>query len=325
MTNQDMIIFSMDFDSKGGGKQLYGDDVTKLLKDKRLAWVHLDANHKGTRVWLEENVDYLDHIILDALLANETRPRVIEFDEGMLLILRGVNLNENADPEDMISLRIWIDPHRIITMRRRKLKSVEDIKLRLEEGKGPKNAGDFLATMCLRLFERMEPVILSMNESIDDIEEKILDNPDIRERGEIIDLRKKAIILRRYVMPQRDVMATLKNTEQGWIETNHRRKLQEGQDRIIRYLEDLDMIRERAQIVKDELASILADRMNKNMYVLSVIAAIFLPLGFLTGMFGINIGGMPGVDSPYAFGIFTVALIAIVFLQIVLFKKMKWF
>ncbi len=325
MTQQEQIIFSMDFNGKGGGKQLHGDDITRLLKDNKLAWVHLDANHKDTRGWLEENVDYLDNIILDALLAEETRPRVVEFETGMLLILRGVNLNENADPEDMISLRIWIDPHRIITMRKRKLKAVEDIKLKMEEGKGPKNAGDFLAILCLRLFERMEPVILNMNEGIDDIEERILDHPDINERGEIVDLRKKAIIMRRYVMPQRDVVAALKITEQSWIEVHNRRKLQEAQDKIIRYLEDLDMVRERAQIVKDELANILADRLNKNMYVLSVIAAVFLPLGFLTGMFGINIGGMPGVDSPYAFGIFTISLIIIVAVQIFIFKKMKWF
>ena len=325
MTDQEMIIFSMDFDGKGGGKQLHGDKITKLLKDNKLAWVHLNANHKDTRGWLQENVDYLDHIILDALLANETRPRMIEFPHGILLILRGVNLNENADPEDMISLRIWIDPHRIITMRRRKLKAVEDIKIRLEEDNGPKDAGEFLTQLTARLFERMEPVIANLNERVDDVEEEILENPDIKERGEIVDLRKTAIILRRYILPQRDVVANLKTSEQSWINASDRRKLQEVQDRLIRYMEDLDMIRERAQIVKDELASILADRLNNNMYVLSVIAAIFLPLGFLTGMFGINIGGMPGVDNPYAFTFFTISLIAIVILQIILFKKMKWF
>ncbi len=325
MTEQDMILFSMEFDGKGGGKALHGDAIQKLLKDKKLAWVHLDANHAGTRGWLEENVSYLDHIILDALLAKETRPRLVEFEEGVLLILRGVNLNENADPEDMISLRIWIDPHRIITMRRRNLKAIEDIKFKLEEGRGPKNSGEFLTNLSIRLFERMEPVILDLNERIDDIEERILDAPDINERGEIIDLRKTAIILRRYMMPQKDVMSSLKNSEQGWLDSVDRRKFQEAQDRLVRYIEDLDMVRERAQIVKDELANMLADKLNKNMYVLSVIAAIFLPLGFLTGMFGINIGGMPGVDNPYSFGIFTIALIVIVILQILLFKKMKWF
>jgi zinc transporter len=59
--------------------------------------------------------------------------------------------------------------------------------------------------------------------------------------------------------------------------------------------------------------------------VLSVIAAIFLPLGFLTGLLGINVGGIPGADNPHAFLIFSAMLVIVVFLQVLLFKKLKWF
>lgn len=120
-------------------------------------------------------------------------------------------------------------------------------------------------------------------------------------------------------------MAFLRTSEQPWLDQMHKRRLQESLDRIVRYLEDLDAIRERAQIVKDELSNALADKMNKNMYVLSVIAAIFLPLGFLTGMLGINIGGIPGADNPWAFYIFTGILVGLVGLQTLVFKKLKWF
>ena len=93
----------------------------------------------------------------------------------------------------------------------------------------------------------------------------------------------------------------------------------------MRYVEDLDTIRERAQIVKDELSNMLSDRLNKNLYILSVIAAIFLPLGFLTGLLGINIGGVPGSDNPNAFWIFNAGLLVLISLQIWLFRKLKWF
>lgn len=325
MHNASMILFSVSFDGKGSGHDLQGLEVSRLLKAKQLAWVHLDATHQDTRSWLQEHVDYLDPLILDALLASETRPRLMMFEEGVLLILRGVNLNERADPEDMISLRMWIDPHRIITMQRRSLKAVQDIHTKLLDGSGPKHAGDFLVAIASRLFERMEPVLTDLNERIDDIEEQILEAPDITERTEIIDLRKKAIILRRYILPQRDVIMGLKSSELKWLEHEHQRALQEVQDRIVRYLEDLDMIRERAQIVKDELANMLSDRLNKNMYILSVIAAIFLPLGFLTGLLGINVGGIPGADNTDAFAIFCAILAGIILAQVILFKKMKWF
>jgi len=91
----------------------------------------------------------------------------------------------------------------------------------------------------------------------------------------------------------------------------------------MRYVEELDAIRERAQIIKDELANIIVDRLNKNTYVLSVIAAIFLPLGFLTGLLGINVGGIPGVGNPTAFTVFCILLLILVAIQILIFRKFK--
>ena len=93
----------------------------------------------------------------------------------------------------------------------------------------------------------------------------------------------------------------------------------------MRYVEDLDAVRERCQIVRDELANVLSDRLNKNMYILSVIASIFLPLTFLTGLFGINVSGIPGAYNNNAFVIITGAMVALTLIQVVIFKKLKWF
>ncbi|MCB1367090.1 MAG: zinc transporter ZntB, partial [Rhodobacteraceae bacterium] len=90
-------------------------------------------------------------------------------------------------------------------------------------------------------------------------------------------------------------------------------------------VEDLDAIRERLQILKEELTSIMNDRLNKNMYILSVITALFLPLGFLTGLFGVNLAGMPGAANSAAFIGFVVALVLIGALQLLIFRWLRWF
>jgi zinc transporter len=193
------------------------------------------------------------------------------------------------------------------------------------DGKGPKDAADFMVQLATRLIERMEPVINNLDEDTDNLEEKIIDEPDIKLRTEIIKMRKEAILLRRYLAPQREVISRLRTSEQKWLTKIHKRQLHENYDRITRYVEDLDSIRERTQIVQDELQNSIADKLNKNMYILSVIAAIFLPLGFLTGLLGINVGGIPGADNPDAFMIFCGVLVVLVLVQVVLFKRMKWF
>lgn len=319
------ILHAHLIDGKGGAKPLMDQEICNELKNENLAWVHLDATHPDTRQWLQENLNYLDPLIINALLAEETRPRIMEMNDGLLMILRGMNFNDNADPEDMISVRVWVDPHRIITLRRRPLKAIMDIKDNLERDKGIKNTGHFIAQLTSRLFERMEPVMANLDERVDLIEAAILDDPDPKNREEIVSIRKKAIIFRRYIAPQKDVMSYLRLSDLPWISTQNKRYLQESLDRVTRYVEDLDAIRERAQIVKDELANILSDRLNKNLYILSIVSAVFLPLGFFTGLMGINIGGMPGVDNDQAFWIFSGILSVMVALQIIIFKKLKWF
>jgi len=319
------IIMAYAFDGAGGGAALDAAEVSPALKDKRLAWVHLDVNHPGTKSWLEQEISYLDPYIVSALLAEETRPRVTEIDEGVLIILRGVNLNENADPEDMVSIRLWIDGERIISLRRRRLKAVSEMEERIKNGKGPKDAGEFITQLISRLFDRIEPALLSLDEMTDTVEEEILENPDLKLRESIVNIRRQAIIFRRYMAPQKEAIGHLRLCDFDWLDVKHKRHLQESQDRVLRYVEDLDAIRERAQIVKDELVNMIADRLNRNMYVLSVIAAIFLPLGFFTGLLGINVGGIPGADNASAFWVFCGLLAVVVALQVWLFKKLKWF
>lgn len=317
------MAFSVDGD--GHGASLAGGDVSLLLKDDQLAWAHLDAGNPATKGWLEREIAYLDELVIRALLAEETRPRLLRIGDGILLILRGVNLNENANPEDMVSIRLWVDAHRIISLQRRRLRAVGDIAERLRDGTGPEDSAGFVAMLVNQLFARMAPVVTSLGEEMDDIEEEVLDGNPSSLREQIVSIRKKAIIFRRYMAPQRDLIQTLVAGEIRWIDDDSVRRLLEAQDDITRFVEDLDSIRERAQVVNDELSNMLTERLNKNMYALSVVAAIFLPLGFLTGLLGINIGGIPGADNPTAFYIFCVLLVVLVAAQVLIFKKKQWF
>ncbi len=321
----DHILLAYELDGSGGGIALPKDKAVEQTKGERLTWVHLDANHPETKPWLEQEVSFLDPFIVRVLLADDSQPRMTQLDSGVLLILRGVNLNENADPEDMVSIRLWVEKHRIISVRRRKLKAVVDIEEKIKTGKGPKDSGQFICMLSARLFERMEPVLSALDEKTDEIEEKVLERADASLRESIVDVRIQAIMFRRYMAPQRDAIEQLRMSDLDWLDDVHKRHLQEGYNHVTRYVGDLDAIRERAQIVKDELANILSDRLNKNMYVLSVIAAIFLPLGFLTGLLGINVGGIPGAENTDAFMIFCGILILIVIVQAIIFKKLRWF
>lgn len=319
------IITAQKINGDGTGEALDSQVLIRELESDSLAWVHLDADHKDTRLWLAKELSYLDPFIIQALHEDETRPRVTQVGDGCLVILRGVNFNEGESAEDMVSIRLFIDSHRIISLQRRSVRAIKTIEAALGKGKGPKNSAEFLIQLTSSLVERFQKVLTDLDEATDNIEEAILETADLSLRKEIINVRKQSIIFRRHLAPQRDAIAQLRLAELTWLDERSRRQLQEKHNHTIRYVEELDAIRERAQIVKDEIASLIADKLNKNTYVLSVIAAIFLPLGFLTGLLGINIGGIPGSDNPMAFAAFCAMLVILVATQIWIFKKLKWF
>ena len=243
----------------------------------------------------------------------------------MLVILRGVNLNPGEQPDDMISVRIWVDSRRILTLRAPKLLALADIRQDLEGGKGPVSTAAMLVAIVEKLSQRMAPVVANLEELTDNIEESMLDKPDSSLRFNLANIRRQAIALRRYIAPQRDAISHLQNNPMPWFEMLHKAALHEAGDQATRYVEDLDSIRERASIVHEELSARMSEQMNRTMFLLSIVAGIFLPLGLVTGLLGINVGGMPGVDNPYAFTIVCALLAGLGLFGVWLFKRLRLF
>ncbi len=306
-------------------QSLKGEEIAQRVAAPDLIWVHMRADCEETRVWIETNLSYLDRPAIEALLADETRPRVSEIGRGALIILRGVNSNEGADPEDMVSIRLWVDENRIISVAKRNLKSVEALQSRILAGDGLDRAGRFVSALVDRLNQRIEGFRRILDDATDQLEQLVIEAPDQDQRRPIMERRLETILFRRFIGPQRDAVGHLMQSTLSWLTPEDMRHLHESHNTLMRVVEDLDTLRERLQILKDELASIMGDKLNKNMYILSILTALFLPLGFLTGLFGVNVGGMPGAGFAGAFWIFVAVLLAIIVLQAVLFRILKWF
>ena len=125
--NNDGLINAYILDGEGGGRRVGWKDIQEWTPTAGLLWAHLNLSAPEAQRWIKEE-SQLEDVVGDALLAEESRPRITGFDDGLLLALRGVNLNPGADPQDMVSLRIWAEKSRIITTRRRKLLSVADLR-----------------------------------------------------------------------------------------------------------------------------------------------------------------------------------------------------
>ena len=310
-------------DGKGGAGNIDMNSINCAAGVDGVLWIHLDINNPDHVTWLKQS-SKLDPLILDALLAEETRPRTTQIGDGLLMALRGVNLTPGAEPDDMVSIRLWVDHRCIISTRRRNLLSVSDIIERLGTGHGPTSPSEFLVELIDGLVWRMSNTVDNLEDLVADLEGRGLEGGSKELRFELATLRRQAITLRRYLAPQREALGRLIVEKIDWIDDNQRLRLREVGDRLTRHIEDLDAVRERASVTQEELMGRLSEQMNNRMYVLSIAAAIFLPLGFLTGLLGVNLGGIPGADSTTAFWVFVAIITAVVVIMTVLFRLKRW-
>ncbi|MBN7827502.1 zinc transporter ZntB [Bowmanella dokdonensis] len=323
MPDNDALIHAMLLDGQGSGRDLDWAAVNRWQPEQGILWAHLDYSQSQAEKWLTEESG-LDPIVYEALLSGETRPRATRYKNGLLLALRGVNLNPGAEPDDMVSLRLWVEPGRVISTRKRKLLSVTDVANELRAGEGPCAADGILLALLEKLILRMSDTVDNFEDCVADFEERALEVQDAQMRMDLAKVRRQIISLRRYLSPQREAISQLLTEKVDWFDPEFKLRMQETQDRLIRHIEDLDAVRERAAVTQEEIGNHLAEQMNKRMYVLSIVAAFFLPLGFLTGLLGINVGGIPGAESDLGFGVFIVLLILILTLQILWFRKKGW-
>jgi zinc transporter len=309
---------------EGGSKDISPDKIRDWKSEDNVLWLDINYSDPKAQSWLKEESG-LPEFVIDALIAEDSRPRTSIFDHGILLILRGVNLNPGAAPDDMISIRLWIEKNRIISTRMRDLFSLKDIHSFLRKNKGPSNVAEFIVVLVKQLVLHMTDTIDDLEDLITEIEENILSDKSENEGPDLGVIRRQIIKLSRYLTPERDALTHLIDESDKWIDENHRQQIHEIRDQLVRYLEELNALRERASIIQEEILSWMSDNLNKRMYVISLIAAIFLPLGFLTGLLGVNLAGIPGAENPQSFYIFGAILFIILLFQILFFRLKKWF
>ncbi|MFI2813139.1 MULTISPECIES: zinc transporter ZntB [Microbulbifer] len=317
------LLHALLLDGRGGGRALSWPDVEQWTPEQGCLWLHLDYTDDGVASWLRGRDD-VPSLVAEALLTEETRPRTTSIDDGLLVALRGVNLNPESQPEDMVSIRLWVEEHRVISTRKRRLLSVTELQEHIHNGRGPRDSASLLVELADLLVWRMGATVESFEDTIDSLEDRVLDGSSAALRVDLARLRKQTITLRRYLAPQREALARLVQEKAPWMQEGSRLQLREVSDRLLRHIEDIDAVRERAAVTQEELMSRISEQLNSRMYVLSVVAAIFLPLGFLTGLLGVNVGGIPGAENPGAFYLFSGLLVVAVIVQLVIFRWKNW-
>ncbi|MBQ3695500.1 MAG: hypothetical protein II938_00815 [Alphaproteobacteria bacterium] len=311
---------------------LNGDGRAKLTtlqsishQTKEPVWVHIDYANEKNQEWLKKQK--LSPAVLENLLDSDTTPRYFKERKGMLIVLRGVNAVANEE-DDMIALHIWMTKNRLLTLSHRALPTIAKIVEEFKKGKGPMTTEDCFVELARQMNGRVEKVLVEINEEGDELEEAVIAETSFREdanlRNRLSVLRHKVVGLRRYLIPQRDMMNKLA-TEENLFTQENIQQLQEVSRDLSAIVSELDFARDHSAVTQEELDSQTNIEMSRTMYLMSLIMVVFTPLTFITGLLGANVGGIPFGEHPYGFLAITIILIVIAIIQAIILKKVHWF
>jgi len=289
----------------------------------RLNWTHVNFSDPADAAWIRQQSG-IAPIVAEAMLSDESRPRTLHADNGILVILRGVNLNAGSEVEDMISVRLWLEKDRVVTASRRPLKSLERIRQLTEQGTGPDSPAAFAIQLISALSSFIGEVTDGIESKLEEAEDNVNDADAILKNSPFSVVRRQSARIRRYLTPQREALDSLARNPEPVFNDAQTQELREQTNLITLVLEDLDLVRERALVAQEEFLGMIANEQNNRMLLLSIVAAIFLPLSFLTGLMGMNVAGLPGTVNHRAFGIIVALMALIAILILLLFRARKW-
>lgn len=270
-----------------------------LASQAPMVWLHLSTNDERAQTLLREGAQIADYVV-DALTAQETRPRCDAIDNGAFLNLRGRSSEEMTSSDPLASVRIWAIKGRVFSVTRKPLVAVHVVEQQVAAGQ-LHDPGDLIAAFATAITTDLDPVVADLGDEIDACEEALDVNNIFTLRRTVTRVRVTAIGFRRFLAPQRGALEKLAQLPGDWLGDDDRLHLAAAADRAARMAEELDAIRERSAVTHEALTDMRAEQIDSRSLVIAIAAMVFLPLTFITGVYGMNVKGLPYADQPWAF------------------------
>ena len=306
-----------------GGKAERVEINQALASVADLIWVHLTTNNDHAQTWLVDEAKAPDYIV-DALTATETRPRCDALGDGAFLNMRGQSSEETSSSDPLGSVRIWATRGRVISVTRRALIAIDDVVEAIEGGE-IRDPGDLIAEFATAITRNLDPDVADLGDTLDDCEADLDADKVFELRRNVTKVRVAAIGYRRFLAPQRSALEKLAALPCDWLQDDDRLHLNSAADRAARMAEELESIRERAALMHEALTDLRAEQLDTRSLVIAIAAMVFLPLTFLTGLYGMNVKGLPYAEEPWAFDAITGACTVIAAGIVIYFMQKRWF
>jgi magnesium transporter len=307
-------------------------DAAELLSYRNPSgntWINIDSLSGRDDIITLADAYGIHPLTVEDILDTGQRPKAEEFDDYIFITVKAVNRRrrESAGEDCFEQISLILMENTVITFQEMPGDSFDGIRKRIlnNAGRIRKMPAAYLAYAIMDAVVDDYFIILdSLGAGLEDFEERAMDEKDGTFIQDLQTLKQSLLRTRRVVWPLRESLSLLLHMESRLITDELEPFIKDVYDAVIQAAETVETYREHVAGVMEIRLSIMSNRMNSVMKVLTIISTIFIPLTFIVGVYGMNFRFMPELDMRYAYPITWAVMILIVISMLIIFKRRHW-
>lgn len=303
-------------------------EVISIVKSfKGVTWINIDGLHEIKSI--EELCTFLGvhKLSMEDILSVGQRPKLEEYNSYLQVVLKLLSIEHNQDTIEYEQLTFILKGDVLITFQEKTGDVFNSVRNRIKEAKGSirKRGADYLLYALFDLIvDHYFSILDDFSEKLDDLETELLDNPDKNTLNKLHRLRRETLLLRRTIYPMGEMVGRFEKLEEPLISADIKVFIRDLYDHTSKVIENIEVLRDMTSGLIDLYMNSASYKLNEIMKVLTIMSAIFIPITFIAGLYGMNFVNMP--ELAYKNGYFVVLGIMLIVLigMLIFLKRKKW-
>ena len=303
------------------------DTISLINSFQGVTWINIDGLHDEKSI--EEICSHLaiHKLSMEDILSVGQRPKLEEYSDYLQAVIKILSLDSNEDTIEYEQLSFILKNNVLVTFQEKTGDVFDSVRNRIKEAKGTirKRGADYLLYALLDLVvDHYFTILDSFSEKLEDLETELLDNPDKNTLNKLHALRRETLLLRRTIYPLREMVGRFEKLEEPIINSDIKVFIRDLYDHTIKVIETIDVLRDMTSGLLDLYMNSASNRMNEIMKVLTIMSAIFIPMTFIAGVYGMNFSNMPELSFKYGYFVVLGVMLIVLIGMLIFLKRKKW-
>jgi len=303
--------------------------VTKEIDDKKVVWLNFHSTKSKDSIQTLCDSLQIDKLSFEDIYENNNRPKIEEYPNYLYFSIRSALPNSGLDKnlkQEQISF--FLGKHYLISFQEKSSDHFTIVRERIEKNKGQlrqKGADFLLYRMLDAIIDNYFEVLEEITENSNRLEQIILNDPKSDVLQEIEKQKRKLNELKKIVSPLKEATSQLAKSSSHLISDENNYFFKDLRDNCMTVIDEIENNKLNLDGMSSLYFAIQGQRMNEIMKLLTIVSSIFIPLTFITGVYGMNFDFMPELSFRYGYYTIIGIMIIISLILVYYFKKKDWF